>query len=74
MNIKPKKQLRYSFLLGFLSAMFSVSMIQDMYGKHEYIRLVKSNWMDTHWLMWFVLLCLALSLYHALRNRIKDTD
>jgi hypothetical protein len=52
-------KIHFYFWQGFVACMALSGLMQDWMGKEAYIREVQQNWMNTHWVMWLVILAIA---------------
>ncbi len=54
---EPKPSFAWGFIHGCITFGLILMTLQDLIGKDAYLRLIKDQWVDTHWSLWAVLLC-----------------
>lgn len=51
-----RKDIYASLYCGSSITILIMALWQDIIGKEEYIQMIKSNWLETVWWMWLLLL------------------
>jgi hypothetical protein len=60
--------MRPGFWGGYVACFLVINMVQDLYGKEEYLRAVSDCWVNTSWWVWGIGL-LIVSAYEANAKR-----
>ena len=53
------------FAAGAMFVAALIGMVQDMYGKEEYIRIIQSHWIELHWAFWIMPLGISIGALMA---------